>query len=93
MRAECEYHHGTNPECPMCWAHEEPKAGSHSLQRAGCAAGVESEVCPNCRNGFELDYSHPTEMRLKECEECGGTGRVERRQPQHNDKLSDGSGL
>jgi len=33
--------------------------------------------CPNCRSGFELDYSHPTEWRLKECSTCGGTGRVQ----------------
>lgn len=28
MSDECEYHHGANPECPMCWAHQPAKAAS-----------------------------------------------------------------
>lgn len=32
--------------------------------------------CQHCRNGFALDNGHPTEMRLKECPECRGTGRI-----------------
>lgn len=37
---------------------------------------MKSAKCPNCRSGFEIDYSHPTEIRLKECGLCQGTGRV-----------------
>ena len=32
--------------------------------------------CQHCYNGFARDYSHPTEIRVDVCAECGGTGRI-----------------
>jgi DnaJ-class molecular chaperone len=63
---------------------------SSSLQRHGCAAGVESgdntEPCERCNgNGWTVgrnDYEWETFQ--EQCEACYGTGRVEKAKPQHN---------
>lgn len=61
-----------------------------SLQPDGCAAGVESEVCSSCDGYGSISYnpnlnpnSFPALTSAK-CTHCGGTGRVECRQPKHN---------
>ena len=61
-----------------------------SLQPGCCAAGVESEVCSSCEGYGSITYNpnlnpnaFPATASAK-CTHCGGTGRIELRQPQHN---------
>ena len=71
--------------------------GPRSLQPDCCAAGVESEVCSSCDGYGSITYNpnlNPNAFpatALAKCTHCGGTGRIELRQPQHNIVLGDKS--
>lgn len=62
--------------CPIC---KDPGCMGNECSEPADATPDEAEerppACPHCRAGFAPDYSHPTEMRLKACEFCGGSGR------------------
>ena len=60
------------------------KRASGSLQPDCCAAGVESEACPNCQGRKVVRCDRIIPGLYKDCERCNGTGRVAKRQPQHN---------
>lgn len=67
-----------------------------SLQPDGCAAGVESgdstETCEQCggQGWYPWFDGHGNETHQEQCEACYGTGRVDKRQPQHNVCMSHG---
>jgi len=64
------------------------------LQQPCCAAGNESETCPKCwgdgyvwKSDYIVGMFHAADYSpYEQCATCGGTGRVKKAKPQHNEK-------
>lgn len=63
------------------------KQKARSRAATGSAAGVESEVCKECFGSGVGQYS-PLMLVGVTCKTCYGTGRMNKRQPPQNEKLT-----
>ena len=52
----------------------------------GSAAGVESEICPNCKGVGKVEKTNGWLLFMGKCRTCDGTGRVKEAKPQPNSK-------
>lgn len=68
-------------ECPKCREIQVRKVNHRDYECFRCRSMFTERPtfarCPHCRDGFAADHSHPTEFRLKACEFCQGTTRIE----------------
>ena len=77
---------GNDDMCPRLNSRAEPQASNPAALNPFRPSEVRNLVCYKCRGQGEVK-SH---WGPSPCPACDGTGRIVLRQPQPNDKLSDG---